>query len=80
MMKKRVSLRPVYTQTFSVDLSSTHSSVDDHVDRLMNLVLDYDAHCEKLEQDIDERENEQLEICNRIQEKLNLKVKNIMKQ
>ena len=73
-------MRPVYAETFSVDLSNTHSSVDDHVDRLMNLILDYDAHCEKLEQDIDERENEQLAICNRIQDKLNGKVKNIMKQ
>ena len=57
-MKNRTTLKPVYTTSFSVDLSTTHSSVDDHVDKVMNLILDYDAHCEKLEQDIEERDNE----------------------
>ena len=48
-MKKRTTLRSVYTETFSVDMSTTHSSVDDLVDKLMNVILDYDAHCEKEE-------------------------------
>lgn len=80
MLKKRTSLRPVYTSTLSVDLSKTHTDVDNLVDKVMNLILDYDAHCEKLEQDISLREKEQLNVCSMVQNKLNSKVKNIMNQ
>jgi len=80
MMKKRVTLRPVYTNTLSVDLSKTHTNVDDLVDKVMNLILDYDAHCEKSEQDMSLREKEQLDVCHMVQNKLNSKVKNILNQ
>ena len=65
-LKKRTSLRPVYTATLSVDLTRTHNSVDELVDRIMNLVLDYDAHCEKKEQEISEREKEEMAVCNMV--------------
>ena len=73
-MKERTSIKPVYAETFSINFGMTHNLLDEHIDKLMNLVLDYDAHCEKLEQDIEERPNEQLSICNAIQNKLNIKV------
>lgn len=78
-MKKRTTLRPVYTQTFSVDLSKTHSSVDDLVEKVMNLILDYDAHCEKSELGISDREKEELAVCSMIQNKVNSKIRNLMK-
>lgn len=52
MLKKRTSLRPVFTSTLSVDLSSTNVNIEDLVDSFMNVVLDYDAHCEKEEQEV----------------------------
>lgn len=46
----------------------------------MNVVLDYDAHCEKEEQEVPQRkEKEELDTYNMIQSRLNNKVSNIMK-
>jgi hypothetical protein len=47
-MKERTSIKPIYAETFSVDLG-LEPVLEDHVDKTMNLVIDYDAHCEKLE-------------------------------
>jgi hypothetical protein len=47
----------------------------------MNTVLDYDAHCEKEEQEVPIRkEKKDLDTYNMIQGKLNGKVTNIMRQ
>ena len=45
----------------------------------MNLILDYDAHCEKEEQEVQRRkEKEEIDMYNMIQGRLNNKVTNIM--
>ena len=50
------------------------------VDQFMNLVLDYDAHCEKEEQEVQRRkEKEEMDMYNMIQGRLNNKVSNIMR-
>lgn len=47
-MKERTSIKPIYAETFSVDLG-LEPVLEDHVDKTMNLIIEYDAHCEKLE-------------------------------
>lgn len=47
-MKDRTSIKPIYAETFSVDLN-LHHVLEDHVEKTMNLIIDYDATCEKLE-------------------------------
>ena len=64
----------MYTNTLAVDLSATHTNVDELIDRIMNLILDYDAHCEKSEQDISLRDTDQLNVVSMMQTKLNAKV------
>lgn len=59
LLKKRTSLRDVYHNTLHVDLSQTDNSVESLVDSYMNLVLDYDAHCEREEQETPVRKEEQ---------------------
>ena len=59
LLKKRTSLRAVFHTTLNVDMSSTDANVEKLVDSYMNLILDYDAHCEKKEQEISEREKEE---------------------
>jgi len=45
----------------------------------MNLILDYDAHCEKEEQEVQRRkEKDQVDMYNMIQGRLNNKVNNII--
>jgi len=67
LLKKRTSLRAVFHNTLSVDMSQTDQTVESLVDSLMNLVLDFDAHCEKEEQEVPQRkEKEDLETYNRI--------------
>ena len=51
-LKKRTSVRPAYQNTLQMNLSNAHTNVEDIVDQVMNLVLDYDAHCEELESQI----------------------------
>lgn len=55
LMKKRTSIRDVFNQTLSVDMRPTEVLVQNLVDSFMNLILDYDAHCEKEEQEVPER-------------------------
>jgi hypothetical protein len=67
LLKKRTSLRPVFHNTLNVDLSGTDSNVESLVDSYMNLILDYDAHCEKEEQEVPVRkEKDDLDTYNRI--------------
>ena len=49
LIKKRTSLRSVFHDTLNVDLSETHANTEKLVDSYMNLILDYDAHCEREE-------------------------------
>jgi len=61
-------------------MSQTDDDVERLVDGYMNLVLDYDAHCENEEKEVPERkERSEVETYNRIQSKLNSKVSNIMR-
>jgi len=46
LLKKRVSIRAVYHSTLSVDMSQTEENVEHLLDKFMNVILDYDAHCE----------------------------------
>jgi hypothetical protein len=55
LIKKRTSIRDVFNQTLSVDMRPTEVLVQNLVDSYMNLILDYDAHCEKEEQEVPER-------------------------
>lgn len=72
-MKERTSIKPIYAETFSIDLN-LHHVLEDHVDKTMNVIIDFDAHCEKFEQDLQLKTQEQLALCNQIQHKLNTKV------
>jgi len=47
-MKERTSVRPIYAETFSIELG-LEPVLEDHVDKTMNLVIDYEAYCEKTE-------------------------------
>ena len=50
-MRERTSIRPIYAETFSVNLG-LGPLLDDHVDKTMTVVLEYEAHCERKEQDM----------------------------
>jgi len=61
-------------------MSDTDDVVERLVDRFMNVVLDYDAHCENEENQVPiRREQDELDTYNKIQGKLNNKVSNVMK-
>jgi len=67
LLKKRLSIRAVYHSTLGVDMSDTDRSVEHLVDLFMNIVLDYDAHCENEENEVPvRREAEELATYNKI--------------
>lgn len=46
LLKKRLSIRSAYHNTLNVNMSDTDARVENLIDKFMNIVLDYDAHCE----------------------------------
>lgn len=78
MMKKETSVRSAFGNSFDIDLSQTHGMIQDTVEKIMTLVLEYDAHCEQMEQDLNLKPGAEVAVHNLVQEKLNAKVMKLM--